>query len=104
MRYDRHGFPIPAEFERPAPVAREAADFGRIGSRPAVLDHDGAVTAGRQRAGAWKRWLLIAIIFGGVLPAIVLPQVLPVIREAVRGQERHRGGGYRPEPRAPLAG
>ena len=83
MRYDRHGFPIPAEFERPAPVAREAADFGRIGSRPAVLDHDGAVTAGRQRAGAWKRWLLIAIIFGGVLPAIVLPQVLPVIREAV---------------------
>jgi hypothetical protein len=83
MRYDRHGFPIPAEFERPAPVAREAADFGRIGSRPAVLDHDGAATAGRQRAGAWKRWLLIAIIFGGVLPAIVLPQVLPVIREAV---------------------
>jgi hypothetical protein len=83
MRYDRHGFPIPAEFERPAPVAREAADFGRIGSRPAVLDHDGAATAERQRAGAWKRWLLIAIIFGGVLPAIVLPQVLPVIREAV---------------------
>jgi hypothetical protein len=95
MRYDRHGFPIPAEFERPA-SARDAADFGRMGPRPATLDRndrfqdDGfggdraaTVPAGRQRPGAWKRWLLLAVILGGVMPAIVIPQVLPVVRELV---------------------
>jgi hypothetical protein len=95
MRYDRHGFPIPTEFERPA-ASRDAADFGRVGPQMATLDrNDGvrdegfgvgsaaAVPVGRQRPGAWKRWLLLAVIFGGVLPAIVVPQVLPVLREVV---------------------
>jgi len=90
MRYDRHGFPIPAEFERPA-VAQDAADFDRVGPRPAMLEQDDGyglgraapVPAGRQRPGAWKRWLLLAVILGGVVPAIVIPQVLPVVREVV---------------------
>jgi hypothetical protein len=90
MRYDRHGFPIPAEFERPA-TAHDAADFGRVGPRPAMLEKDDGygvgraapVPAGRQRPGAWKRWLLLAVILGGVVPAIVIPQVLPVVREVV---------------------
>jgi hypothetical protein len=37
----------------------------------------------RPRAGAWKRWLLLAVILGGVVPAIVIPQILPAVREAV---------------------
>ena len=100
MRYDRHGFPIPAEFERPA-AARDEVDFGRAGPRqapllrsapdPSALDRDegfglgrnGTGPVGRQGAGAWKRWLLLAVILGGVVPAIVLPQVLPIVREAV---------------------
>ena len=96
MRYDRHGFPIPAEFERSSPAAQDAAEFGRVGQRPVTLldrddghglpGFDGPVTdrsATRPRAGAWKRWLLLAVILGGVVPAIVIPQVLPAIREAV---------------------
>ena len=95
MRYDRHGFPIPAEFELP-PLTRDAADFGRVGPRPVTLDRnnelqDDGVGVGRtatgsvarQRPGAWKRWLLLAIILGGVVPAIVIPQVLPLVRELV---------------------
>jgi tetratricopeptide (TPR) repeat protein len=95
MRYDRHGFPIPAEFERPA-AARDAADFGRVGPRPAALEQTdgvqdgragvgraGAGPVGRQRPGSTKRWLLLAVILGGVVPAIVIPQVLPIVREAV---------------------
>lgn len=73
MRYDRHGFPIPAEFERPANDAAETADFGRAAPGP----------SGRQRPGAGKRWLLLAAILGGVVPAIVVPQVLPIVRELV---------------------
>ena len=103
MRYDRNGFPIPVEFDRPPTAARDAADFGRVGPRPATLDRDGGSerpgglsgfdridsgrfgtdSGGRRRPGVWKRWLLIAVIFGGVVPAVVVPQVLPLVREAV---------------------
>jgi hypothetical protein len=95
MRYDRYGFPIPAEFEPPT-SARDAADFGRSGPQPATSDWNdrfqdkgfasdraATVPAGRQRPGAWKRWLLLAVMLGGVVPAIVIPQVLPVVRELV---------------------
>lgn len=95
MRYDRHGFPIPAEFERPA-AARDEHDFGRVGPRPAMpqpatsepsegfrFGRDATVPASRPGAGTWKRWLLLAIILGGVVPALVIPQALPVVREAV---------------------
>ena len=95
MRYDRHGFPIPAEFERSSPTARDAVDLGRVGPQPVTLDRDdghglpgfdspgGDRSAMRPRAGAWKRWLLLAVILGGVVPAIVIPQILPAVREAV---------------------
>jgi hypothetical protein len=73
MRYDRHGFPIPAEFEGPAQHAAEPAVFGRAAAGP----------SGRQRPGAGKRWLLLIAILGGVVPAIVVPQVLPLVRELV---------------------
>lgn len=99
MRYDRHGFPIPAEFERP-PVARDEDAFRRVSPRadetrpsstlPPAWERDdgfaprtGSGGRERRRAGTWKRWLLLAAILGGVVPAIVVPQVLPVLREAV---------------------
>ena len=95
MRYDRHGFPIPVEFERSSPAARDAVDFARVGPQPVTLDRDdghglpgfdgpsGDRSATRPQAGAWKRWLLLAVILGGVVPAIVIPQILPAVREAV---------------------
>ena len=100
MRYDRHGFPIPAEFERPT-AARDSADFGRVDSRSAAQpqrerfqdDVGGPATtasAGRLRPGAWKRWLLLAVILGGVVPAIVIPQAMPIVRELVVQWSRER--------------
>jgi len=95
MRYDRHGFPIPVEFERPSPASHDAFDFGSVGPRQVTLDRDDGHglpgfdglrndrSAPRPRAGAWKRWLLLAAILGGVVPAIVIPQVLPAVRQAV---------------------
>jgi len=90
MRYDRHGFPIPAAFELPT-SARDGDDFSRVGPRLSTLEQDNGPAVGRaatgpdgrRRPGAWKRWLLLAVILGGVIPAIVIPQVLPVVREAV---------------------
>jgi len=66
-----------------------------VGPQPVTLDRDdghglpgfdgpgGDRSAMRPRAGAWKRWLLLAVILGGVVPAIVIPQILPAVREAV---------------------
>ena len=95
MRYDRHGFPIPAEFERPSPASRDAFDVGLVGPRQVPLDRDDGhglpgfdgprndSSAPRPRAGGWKRWLLLAVLLGGVVPAIIIPQVLPAVRQAV---------------------
>lgn len=99
MRYDRYGFPIPPEFERP-PKSRDEDDFRYGGPIPgdrrpmiptpnvrgpddAFGSRSRADRGERPKAGVWKRWLLLAAILGGVVPAILLPQVLPVVREAV---------------------
>ena len=66
MRYDRDGFPIPPEFDVPVDVPAEG------GSRPP-----------RRRAGAGKRLLIAALIAGVVLPALLAPVAMPLIREAV---------------------
>jgi tetratricopeptide (TPR) repeat protein len=78
MRYDRHGFPIPPEFEPPATRSVDEAAFGRtsVGGPPPLPTQ-------RQQPGAWKRWLLLAFIIGGVVPALLGPQILPAIRAAV---------------------
>jgi len=95
MRYDRHGFPIPAEFERPDAAARGEAEPFRAGRRgepqardaardlPAWPSPEHRQPVGRPAVAAWKRWLLLAVILGGVVPAIVVPQVMPLVREAV---------------------
>ena len=75
MRYDRQGFPIPPEFESPAARVQNAAAFELASPR--------AAPALEPRPGSPKQWLLIALVLGGVLPAILIPQVLPVVRQAV---------------------
>lgn len=74
MQYDRDGFPIPPEFGPPA--ADQDGDHGAGGRRPLVASP-------RRVVGSAKRWLLLVLLLGGVAPALLLPQVLPLLRSAV---------------------
>jgi len=68
MNYDGLGFPIPPAFEPPP-----AAD-GRPDPR----------SSGRgRRAGPLKRLLLAGVFLGVLLPALISPAVMPLVREAV---------------------
>ncbi|MDA1201670.1 MAG: hypothetical protein O3C39_08290, partial [Planctomycetota bacterium] len=71
MPYDRHGFPIPAEFEPPAPADELAAAPRRASRLPT------------RRPGAGKRIFLLAMLLGLVVPAIAGPAVMPTLRQAV---------------------
>lgn len=87
MRYDRDGFPIPAEFDRPrdddgafAPPSRRGVDRGvptpRSGGTPPTAARGG---------GPLRRKRMSILFLAGVvlLPAIVIPAVIPVVRDAV---------------------
>ncbi|MFM8635360.1 MAG: tetratricopeptide repeat protein [Planctomycetia bacterium] len=63
MRYDRDGFPIPAEFDAPVEA--------------------GAAAPSRRRVGAGKRLLVGALLAAVILPVVFGPAVMPSIREAV---------------------
>jgi len=71
MRYDRHGFPIPAEFDLPAAADEIPAPPRREARRP------------NRRPGAGKRIFLLAVLLGLVVPAIAGPAVMPTVRQAV---------------------
>ena len=86
MQYDRLGFPIPAEFDPPSPED----DLGRP-LRPRS-------SRGRGGAGTGKRLFLAAVAGLVIVPLLILPAVLPMVREAVVewSLERaiaHEGGG-----------
>jgi tetratricopeptide (TPR) repeat protein len=61
--YDDLGFPVPAEFDVPG--------------------SEGPPRRARRRAGATKRWLVLLVALGIVLPAVVGPELAPFAREAV---------------------
>jgi tetratricopeptide (TPR) repeat protein len=68
MRYDRDGFPIPPEFDLPPRHGAEA---------------DGPRRVTRPAAGSGKRRTILFLALGLVIPALVLPVVLPMVREGV---------------------
>lgn len=68
MRYDRDGFPIPADFDVPDDVSAEAGQ-----PRAAV----------RRRPGVGKRLFIAAVIAGVLVPTLLAPVAMPLIREAV---------------------
>lgn len=72
MQYDRHGFPIPAEFDVPS-----ASD------ESGTSDHPSRRARRTTRAGWGKRGFVLALLFGGVIPGLIVPAALPAIREAV---------------------
>lgn len=71
MRYDRDGFPIPPDFES----SRDglAAPAGR----------------GTPRRG-WKRLAVLGLVAGVLLPAIIVPEALPLVRQLVVGWSLER--------------
>jgi tetratricopeptide (TPR) repeat protein len=74
MRYDRDGFPIPATFDIPAatdPAVTGTLSPNQPGGGP------------RRPDGAGKRRLILFVALGFVLPALVLPAVVPIVREGV---------------------
>lgn len=109
MRFDRDGFPIPPEFDRPRddldsfgpPPRREPAGGNRSsvpqqpGGRgvPAGVDPSprfGTLTdpAPRQRNGdapplRRKRFSLLVLVALVLLPAVVIPELIPFVRDVV---------------------
>jgi tetratricopeptide (TPR) repeat protein len=100
MRYDRDGFPIPPEFDLPAPDRW-------TGARSAATDQAAAGSPGppRRAAGAGKRRLIVLVALAFVLPALLLPVALPVVREGVVqwSLERALDREARGNPRAAIA-
>lgn len=76
MQYDRLGFPIPKEFETivgpsdPVPAGRRR--------RPGFDVDEAAPVPGR-----FRRFFLLAVLLFGVVPALLLPRVLPPIRRQI---------------------
>lgn len=81
MDYDRHGFPIPPTFE---PPPHDAVDFGAAAPgrdrSKGFSDRPPASPVGR-RAGRGKRIALVLLALGVLVPAVVVPVLLPAIRE-----------------------
>jgi tetratricopeptide (TPR) repeat protein len=77
MPYDRLGFPIPRDFE---PPPRPGGDSAPSSRRVGPWD---AEDAPRRRVGAGKRFFVWALLLFGVVPAILLPAALPLVREAM---------------------
>lgn len=63
--YDDLGFPIPAEFEVPGASGEPRR------------------RSGDRRPGRVKRWVVIVVALGLLLPAVVVPELLPFAKQAV---------------------
>lgn len=63
--YDDLGFPIPAEFEVPGALGEPRR------------------RSGGRRPGRVKRWVVIVVALGLLLPAVVVPELVPFAKQAV---------------------
>ena len=74
MRYDRDGFPIPPDFD---------AGFEALAPDPPPRGRPPTVQPPRRPAGTRKRWILTGLIAAVLLPSIVIPEMMPAIRQMV---------------------
>lgn len=93
MNYDRLGFPIPPQFDLPP----------QADAKNPIITGPGP----RRQAGRRKRLLVIAILLGAVVPAAIVPAILPAVREGVvrwslEQAIRHEGRGALAEAIADL--
>lgn len=75
MNYDRLGFPIPAEFTPPSDPAAAAR---RLGDTP--------------QGGRGKKAFLIAVFLGLVVPGVLAPRAMPLLRTVVVQWSLERAG------------
>lgn len=88
MRYDRLGFPIPTEFE-PDP---RLDDLQPSRSTPATAPETKAFETSaleprvsRKPAGSRKRLLILGVAAAVIVPALLLPEIVPAVRQMVVG-------------------
>jgi tetratricopeptide (TPR) repeat protein len=88
MRYDRLGFPVPTEFE-PDP---RLDDLQPSRSTPAtaletkVLEPSALEPrSSRKPAGSRKRLLILGVAAAVIVPALLLPEIVPAVRQMVVG-------------------
>lgn len=82
MQYDRLGFPVPRDFEPPPPRNRRGS--ATVDPRDRFADAVPSAGPARGRAaGPLKRFVLLAALGLIVVPALVVPFVTPLAREAV---------------------
>jgi tetratricopeptide (TPR) repeat protein len=77
MQYDKLGFPIPKEFEPAAERARTAGNAGRLPPGFDVEPRDPSAP------GPFRRFFLLGVLLLGVLPVLLLPKILPVVRREI---------------------
>ena len=77
MQYDRLGFPIPKEFE---PAAERARTTGNAGRLPPGFDVE---PRDPSEPGPFRRFFLVGVLLLGVLPVLLLPKILPVVRREI---------------------
>jgi len=78
MRYDRHGFPIPPEFDGGDP----ARDQLPVGGPARPLIGPARHQPGPRPTATRKRWVVLGVL-AVLLPAVLLPAIMPAIRQAV---------------------
>jgi len=115
MRYDREGFPIPSEFEGPrddleafGPVpdrgragAPSPASTARGGGRgdppprsPFAAERSARQVREDQSPLRRKRYSLLFLVAAVLVPAVAIPELLPVVRDVVVEWSLHEAAGH----------
>ena len=93
MRYDRLGFPVPTEFE-PDPRLDDlqpsrstpATALETTGLETRVLEPSALEPRTSQKpAGSRKRLLILGVAAAVIVPALLLPEIVPAVRQMVVG-------------------
>ena len=84
MQYDRDGFPIPPAFDPPADRESFGNGFGWGGGKtqPAPPPGIPGSVPGRQPKTRKRAWLLL-LVAAGLVPAVVVPEVMPAVRQGI---------------------
>ena len=84
MQYDRDGFPISPAFDPAADRDSFGNGFGWGGGKaqPAPPPAIPAGVPGRQPKTRKRAWLLL-LVAAGLVPAVVIPEVMPAVRQAI---------------------
>ena len=84
MQYDRDGFPIPPAFDPAADRDSFGNGFGWGGGKgqPAPAPAIPGSVPGRQPKTRKRAWLLL-LVAAGLVPAVVIPEVMPAVRQGI---------------------